>query len=156
MEKLFIFDLDGTVINSDHRTPRLSNGNVDVYQFLAMKSKQTVFKDTLLPLARIMRQWYGVPDTKVAICTSRTMDSLDLHYLKFHRLNHNILLHRTKGDFDTPDGELKAGLISPLLNKFRSIVMFDDNHSVINAVRSIGIRVINSALHNQRLQKGIA
>lgn len=154
MKKLFIFDLDGTVINSDHRTPRLPDGSVDVHGFLAMKNRKMVFRDTLLPLARTMRQAYADPDVTVAVCTSRTMHEMDLHYLRFHRLNHDIMLHRTKGDFDTPDADLKTGLIQPLLDKFRATVMFDDNLSVIDAIRKLGVRVINSTFHNQRLLKG--
>ena len=97
MKKLFIFDLDGTVINSDHRTPRLPDGSVDVHGFLAMKNRKMVFRDTLPPLARTMRQAYADPDVTVAVCTSRTMHEMDLHYLRFHRLNHDIMLYRTKG-----------------------------------------------------------
>jgi hypothetical protein len=153
MKKLFIFDLDGTVIDSEHRTPRLPCGGVDVKAFLDLKSRATVFRDRLLPLARVMRQAHANPDVSVAVCTSRSMSDLDLHYLKFHRLGYDIMLHRTKGDFDTPDGVLKVGLLSPLLDKFRAAVMFDDNLSVIESVRAIGVRVINSTLHNQRLAK---
>jgi len=151
MKKLFIFDLDGTVINSEHRTPRLANGQVDVHGFLAIKSRSTVFKDTLLPLARTMREAHANPDISVAVCTSRTMHPTDLHYLRFHKLGHDIMLHRTKGDFDTPDADLKVGLLRPLLDKFRAAVMFDDNLSVIQAVRALGVRVINSTTHNLRL-----
>jgi hypothetical protein len=61
------------------------------------------------------------------------------------------MLHRIKGDFDTPDAALKTGLIKPLLDKFRSVVMFDDNLSVIEAIRALGVRVINSTHHNRRL-----
>ena len=154
MKKLFIFDLDGTVIDSAHRTPHLPDVRVDVHGFLAQKNRQTVFRDRLLPLARTMRQANANPDITVAVCTSRTMHEMDLHYLKFHRLGHDIMLHRTKGDFDTPDATLKTGLIKPLLDKFRAAVMFDDNLSVIDAVRALGVRVINSTFHNQRLQKG--
>ncbi len=154
MKKLFIFDLDGTVINSEHRTPRLPDGSVDVHGFLSMKNRKMVFRDTLLPLARTMRQAHADPDVTVAVCTSRTMHEMDLHYLRFHRLNHDIMLHRTKGDFDTPDAALKTDLIQPLLDKFRAAVMFDDNLSVIDAVRKLGVRVINSTFHNQRLLKG--
>ena len=81
---------------------------------------------------------------------------MDLHYLRFHKLGHDIMLHRTKGDFDTPDADLKTGLIQPLLDKFRAAVMFDDNLSVIDAIRKLGVRVINSTFHNQRLLKGTA
>ena len=154
MKKLFIFDLDGTVINSEHRTPRLPDGSVDVHGFLAMKNRKMVFRDTLLPLARTMRQAHADPDVTVAVCTSRTMHEMDLHYLRFHKLGHDIMLHRIKGDFDTPDADLKTGLIQPLLDKFRAAVMFDDNLSVIDAIRKLGVRVINSTFHNQRLLKG--
>lgn len=150
MKKLMIFDLDGTVINSEHRTPRLPDGTVDVPGFLAMKSHKSVFRDTLLPLSHTMRDAYKA-GTTVAVCTSRTMSKTDLHYLRFHRLHHHIMLHRTKGDFDTPDGVLKTGLIKPLLDKFKSIVMFDDNLSVIEAIHNLGVRVINSTTHNIRL-----
>lgn len=151
MKKLMVFDLDGTVIDSDHRTPRLPDGSVDVHAFLALKTHRMVFRDTLLPLARVMRKAHADPGTTVAICTSRSMHDSDMHYLRFHRLGHDILLHRTKGDFDTPDGALKVGLLKPLLDKFRSVVMFDDNLSVIDAVRALGVRVINSTFHNKRL-----
>ena len=44
MKKLMVFDLDGTVIDSDHRTPRLPDGSVDVHAFLALKTHRMVFQ----------------------------------------------------------------------------------------------------------------
>lgn len=154
MSKLFIFDLDGTVIDSEHRTPRLPDGRVDVDAFLAMKTHRLVFKDTLLPLARVMRERFRDPNSTVAVCTSRTMSKADHHYLRFHKLHAHLVLHRDSQDRDTPDGVLKTRLLDPILSRFKSVVMFDDNLEVIDAIRALGVRVINSTLHNQRLQKG--
>jgi hypothetical protein len=82
---LYIFDLDGTVIDSDHRTPNNPDGTLNLEGYFAKKSRQNIFKDTLLPLAKVMRSaWEG--GDYVAIATARDMGKDDYDYLAHHGL----------------------------------------------------------------------
>ena len=50
-KKIAIFDLDGTVIDSSHRTPNKPDGTLDLEGYFELRTRKNIFKDTLLPLA---------------------------------------------------------------------------------------------------------
>ena len=55
-KRVFIFDLDGTVIDSEHRTPRDENGKLILQQWFDLATPANIAKDTLLPLASLFRK----------------------------------------------------------------------------------------------------
>ena len=61
---IYIFDLDGTVIDSSHRQLALPNGDIDLTHWKENSTKEKIFKDELLPLARYMKRAIANPNTK--------------------------------------------------------------------------------------------
>ena len=70
MKKIAVFDLDGTVIDSEHRTPNKADGTLDLDGYFQLRTRENIFKDTLLPLAEIMKEMYDSGDYHIVICTA--------------------------------------------------------------------------------------
>ena len=103
---IYIFDLDGTVINSSHRQLALPNGDIDLTHWKENSTKEKIFRDELLPLARYMKRAIANPNTKTAICTARNMSKFDFQYLSQKNLVTDFILYRHNGD-DRPDADMK-------------------------------------------------
>ena len=52
---IYIFDLDGTVIDSSHRFTGNAEGKVNLEKWIADSTRENIFKDSLLPLAKFMK-----------------------------------------------------------------------------------------------------
>lgn len=152
MEKtLRIFDLDGTVIDSSHRQLSREDGTLDLTHWKENCTPAKIFRDKLLPLARIMRQQIRA-GARVIVCTSRVIGEADLAFLKIHGLMPSALLSR--GVTDTrADGEYKIAKLTGYLRQREIVgaVMFDDAASVRKALRPLGVRVIDPVPLNKRL-----
>ena len=88
-KQIAIFDLDGTVIDSAHRTPNKADGTLDLTRYFELRTRESIFKDTLLPLADRMKEMYDSGEWHIVICTAREMDQDDFDFLadnnlKFH------------------------------------------------------------------------
>ena len=81
MKKVYIFDLDKTVINSDHRTPYLANGDLDLGAYRAKQTHSNIMRDQLLPLALYMQALIADGE-KVVIVTARRMIKSDYIFLR--------------------------------------------------------------------------
>ena len=146
-----IFDLDETVINSLHRTPNDAEGNLDLVAYKAKHNRKNVFKDSHLPLARIMKQAKKI-GYKVVILTARDMAKFDYDYLNFHSLNADLILSRniaTAEHYKMNDGDYKAKFI--IDNNLQNGIMIDDNKNVKKALRKLGMVVLCAHKLNKRL-----
>ena len=121
MQRVVIFDLDGTTINSAHRTPKAETGHVLLPEYIRMKTRENIFKDTLLPLAKQLKKLYNDGLTYVVICTSRMMDKDDYDYLKANNIQYNKMLSRPD-NCTLPDGKFKI----MMFNKIRNLKQFKD------------------------------
>jgi len=152
MKNVIIFDLDDTVINSRHRQPNKPDGTLDLQAYFAMKTRENIFRDTLLPLAKEMQRLYT--DNYIIVCTSRNMDIHDYDYLTKYNLPYHKMLCRRHMEM-TPDAVLKTRLLGSFLSlrqfKRKHKVMFDDAKPVITAIRKMGIPCLNSIAVNNRL-----
>lgn len=90
-----IFDLDGTVIDSSHRTPNNPDGTLNLRAYFANKTRESVMADSLLPLADTMRNLF-TKNYFIIICTARDMNKDDYDFLEKHNLNSHIRLNRNK------------------------------------------------------------
>ena len=73
---IYIFDLDHTVIDSSHRQLTRADGSLDLDHWIENCTRQKIFADELLPLARLMRSAYSVGHT-VIVCTARVLSAHD-------------------------------------------------------------------------------
>lgn len=151
-----IFDLDGTVINSDHRKATKADGSLDLDHWFENNTPDKIARDSLLPLARIMRNIKAAGHT-VIICTARSFQVADLDFLYDNNLPFDVLLYREPGNMEGDDS-LKVRLLSDYFASkgYSSVaaakpIMFDDNLKVIDAMLKIGITCYDATIANRRL-----
>jgi hypothetical protein len=154
-----IWDLDGTVIDSSHRYSTLPNGDIDLPRWIADNTKANIERDSLLPLARLMRSNWRQGDT-VIICTARVLGIHDHCFLADHGIKANFILSRALGD-NRGDAEMKraklialfADLKVPFARWTRNATFYDDNQGVLDMAEKIGIRTRNAVKLNLQLTR---
>jgi hypothetical protein len=155
-KRIYVFDLDETIIDSAHRTPNKPDGTLDLERYFALKNRDSIFRDTLLPLAAFFKA-IDRTENYVIICTARVMTDDDYAFLAHHNLvAHKVLCRPEDGSENcVKDGVLKARKIQRLRNlrQFRNkpVYMWDDAKPVIRAMRKIGVTCMNAIKVNQRL-----
>jgi hypothetical protein len=132
MRYIAIFDLDETVIDSRHRTPNNPDGTLNLAAYIERHTAENVAKDTLLPLARVMRAAYNA-GAYVIVLTARDMKDCDYAFLRDKGLPYHKIMSRDRANekhYKMSDGDYKARWILPFLNlkQFRNkpVIMFDD------------------------------
>ena len=151
-----VFDLDETVVNSQHRTPCFPDGTLNLEQYIAKHTRENVFLDTLLPLARTMQNAINSGYT-VAILTARDMAQADYDFLSLHGIKPKHIYSRdkckTKKHYQMRDGEYKVAWLQKIAKKVTSkhVIMFDDSKVVKKAMRQAGIVCICAHKVNKRL-----
>ena len=154
-----IWDLDGTVIDSSHRYSTLPNGDIDLPRWIADNTKANIERDSLLPLARLMRSNWRQGDT-VIICTARVLGIHDHCFLADHGIKANFILSRALGD-NRGDAEMKraklfalfADLKVPFARWTRNATFYDDNQGVLDMAKKIGIRAKDAVQLNLQLTR---
>lgn len=154
-KSLILYDLDDTVINSRHRTPNFSDGTLDLKKYMQLHTRENVFKDTLLPLAHIMRKQIR-QGYNVGILTARDMKEADYDFLSINGILPRLIMSRdnckTKEHYFKSDGLYKLEWLLKLKpESLENAVIFDDSENVKNILRGSGFTVkcphkINSAL----------
>lgn len=156
MKRVVIFDLDETIIDSKHRTPNRPDGTLDLDRYFALKNRDSIMRDTLLPLAAFFKA-LDRSENYVVICTARAMNQDDRDYLALHGLDAHLVLCRPEDGSENhiKDATLKARKIQRLRNlkQFRDkpVTMFDDSPPVIRKMRETGIVCLNAIKVNETL-----
>ena len=148
----YIFDLDGTVIDSSHRL----GDSLDDWRRL--NTPANVAKDSPLPLLDQMRDAIA-DDLDVIVCTSRVMAGRDFRWLDDHGIRGVTILCRDVDD-DRLCGFFKLALLHDYAKslgmtwaRFRQTsIMFDDSIDVQNTLRSVGLRVIDPVNYNLNIR----
>jgi len=156
---LFIFDLDGTAIDSSHRQNTLPDGSLNLVDWLDNNTPDRIAQDTLLPLGR---QWALGLQHKVAIITARSFQDADYAFLEKHDLRYDFIYSRKAGD-TTPDAQLKRLALYRLANDLGKSVrwlaafatFYDDNLSVLDMASELGIKTVNATTYNNNQRKGL-
>lgn len=166
----FIFDLDGTVVDTSHRYRNTPEGHCDLDYWFANSTPEMIAKDALLPLADTMRRYYR-EGHEIIICTARSWDRHPLMtvepgpmYEKFladNDLRYHHLLYRNMAgpDHETlGDGDLKTRLLDDLAaregwpeNWRIDACMWDDNVNVIKKMFRDKLMCFDAVKHNARL-----
>ena len=154
MQRVVIFDLDETTINSTHRTPRTEQGALILPEYFRLKTRENIFKDTLLPLAKQLKKLYNDGLTYVVICTARNMEKDDYDYLKMHNIKYNKILSRPK-NCALSDGKFKLTMFNRIRNlkQFRHLpfFFFDDMPDNIRVGRKCNFVSLNANKINKKL-----
>lgn len=153
---ILIFDLDETVIDSRHRTPNNPDGTLNLSAYMEKHTPENVAKDTLLPLARILKNAFG-NGSYIVILTARDMKECDYEYLAANGIRFNKIMSRDKASathYKLSDGEYKLRWIRNFLNlkQFAKLpaVMFDDAKPVKSTLRKL-FPVLCAHKMNERL-----
>lgn len=158
---LYIFDLDGTAIDSSHRQNTLPDGSLNLSAWRENSTPEMIARDSLLPLGEQWRDMVarGLDGTNVqiGIITARVMGAADLQYLDDNGLHYDYLYSRTEGDTSN-DAALKKIMLFDLARDMgRSITwlqnfawFYDDNLGVIEMGSNLGINMVNSTFYNQK------
>jgi hypothetical protein len=158
---LYIFDLDGTAIDSSHRANTLADGSLNLAAWRENSTPEMIARDSLLPLGEQWRDMVarGLEGThvKIAIITARVMGAADLQYLDDNGLAYDYIYSRNEGDH-MPDDMLKKIMLHRLARDMgRSMKwlqnfawFYDDNLGVIEMGGDLGINMVNSTLYNQK------
>ncbi len=171
---IFIFDLDGTVIDTAHRYRNKPCGTIDMAYWFANCTPEKIAADKLLPLADVMRRYYAEGHT-VVICTARCFRDADHKYLADNDIPHHFLLSRQGRFVDETspeyadsyhgfigdsrgDGEMKSAMLDEwavsqgLPENWRiNACMFDDNVAVIRRMMQDRLMCFNAVKYNERL-----
>ena len=156
----FIFDLDGTVVDSSHR-----QGDGSLNDWRRMNTVGNIMRDGLLPLAGKMQT--AIQDgLDIWVCTSRVMGKADFAFLRLQNLlpNGGPVIHRIGENDQRPCGELKlaklrgyaAGMGITWAQFAHDSIMFDDSLDVQKTLRGAGIRVIDPVQFNTYIQNKVA
>lgn len=150
----FIFDLDGTVIDSSHRQ------GATLEDWRAMNTRDNIAADGELPLFDHFKD--SLDDgLDVIVCTSRVMGEADFEWLDAHGITNCTVICRAEGDerncgfFKLSSLRDYATSLGMTWGRFvNGCLMFDDSHEVQNTLRSAGLRVVDPVPFNLRLTNG--
>jgi hydroxymethylpyrimidine pyrophosphatase-like HAD family hydrolase len=149
--KIYIFDLDGTIIDSSHRATHDEEGNIDLKGWKEKSTKDFIFQDSLLPLYAKLQEVYKNGDM-VILCTARELGQWDYEYINMHNIYYDRIISRPKGN-QTKDHILKKNQCRYLftLPQYRNIEkwFFDDNWSNLEALAELGAVVSDARQWNK-------
>lgn len=152
------FDLDGTVINSEHRKCTLPDGTLDLEHWIENSTREKVAMDSTLPIVQTMRKAYLNRHT-VLIITARVLGEADYEFFMENDIPYTHILSRpegcTMGDADLKDILLRLYAQSENLTWKRfclQFLMYDDATPVIDRMTEIGIDCIDAVKQNQLLR----
>ena len=95
IKNIVIFDLDQTVIDSSHRNPNNADGTLNLEQYFKLRTRNSIFKDKLLPLAKVFKQ-LNTEENYIIVATARNIDYNDIDFLKSKGLIPNKIPTRTR------------------------------------------------------------
>ena len=156
---IYIFDLDHTVIDSSHRQLTRADGSLDLDHWIENCTREKIYQDKLLPLARLMRSAYS-QGHQVIVCTARVLSVWDHAFLADHDLKAHAILSRPMGCADADD-MLKENLLFdyfkgvPLARWTRQAYFYDDNKNVLKMAKKLGIHARDAVQLNSKLQKAV-
>ncbi len=160
--KLYLFDLDRTLIHSDARVLPCydAHGNLNIEKYRRTQTPEGgIYSDSILPLVKVYRRLKKQKNARVYCVTAREFNHHDLNYLELNDLKFDRIYERgtvsTKIRQNLGDGVYKADIIRPLLNlkqfSKENTCIFDDNKSVLNNCSLLGIKCFNAITLNNRL-----
>lgn len=168
-QKLHVFDLDGTTIDSFHRVESCikPDGDLDLQAYRETAcTHDKVQADTLLPLSKYMQDLIQRGE-KVAICTARKMSKTDYVYLRKAGMRVSTICSRdqlfkhfdpvqAKAIYHMKDADYKHFWLQRLqiLFPLHSLVIYDDHQGVLEMAKEIGVIAYDAKEVNQILDAG--
>ena len=154
---LFIFDLDGTVIDSSHRALANADGSINLDFWRENSTPEMIAKDKLLPLANGWRSIAGDSRHQIVVMTARVIGEADYDFLINNGLIADFIYSRPEG-VTLADDILKRNFLISLKRDIKKslawirshAIMFDDNANVRYTMRNELIKAYNPTQYNAR------
>lgn len=131
----YIFDIDGTLANTQHRTHLLPNNGGSWQQFFEAQSNDPLIE----PVGYLLKT---LAEKHTIICVSGRPDTyreMTREWLALHNLPVELLLMRRKTD-KRPDNEVKRDIYTKTIKPYFNVKMiFDDRDMVVKMWREIGL-----------------
>lgn len=145
--KICIYDLDGTIIDSSHRTKYMENGELDLANWIENNTKENIFKDDLLPMYWQLRSDYEQGNI-IVLCTARELGKWDYEYIHQMGIYYDYIISRPKG-ISTKDEILKKAQLRHFWNfkqfKKMSKTFADDRQENLDEIQTLGnVSLINA------------
>ena len=152
MQPLFLFDLDGTCVDSTHR----QGETLDDWK--RMNTAKNIWADTLLPYANVLRNTMA-EGLDCGILTSRVLSVIDYAFLDHHGLLPRLIMSRSKHN-NLPCGQFKLAelLLFARTNEIewdtfaKNTILFDDDLDVQKTLRKNRVRVIAPESYNNYME----
>jgi phosphoglycolate phosphatase-like HAD superfamily hydrolase len=139
-EKVIVFDIDGTLANSQHRMHWVSSKPKNWRACDAAIPQDTVFEDIRWLL-------HSLSSNRIIICTGRSESTRKVteQWLADNDISYSALYMRKEGDY-RKDSIIKAELLYQIMFDYsKPYLWFDDRQQVVDAIRAEGIRVLQVA-----------
>jgi len=134
----FIFDIDGTIADCNHRVHHLNGRTKNWAAFNAAMADDTPIESTIMVMNALSH------NHAIILLTGRSEESRDITeaWLSRHSISADCLLMRGIDDF-RQDWEMKEDFVSEILNKFDVHGAFDDSEGVLAMLNRRGIRTFD-------------
>ena len=140
LKTLYVWDLDGTTIDSSHRALTNSEGGIDLDNWRNHTPKQ-ILQDSPTELTPYMKKCIADENAVNWICTSRVLSGADNRLIDRLGIRTKVILSRDENDNreDVPYkmAKIKKRLNLPQFKKMKKVV-FDDRADVRDAFRNLG------------------
>ncbi len=150
--KTYIFDLDGTIVDSSHRLKIFADGSVDLEYWRDHSTFREIMLDTLLPLAKVFKSLIGQSETQIIICTARPLKAADHAFLREKGLFCNYAYDRNdwvEALEGAPANKRRQVERIVADNPDSSFVFYEDNQRIRAEVAKIpGVECVDPSLYN--------
>jgi|TARA_B110000977_G_C10919409_1_gene432479 hypothetical protein len=137
-----IFDIDGTLMDIEHRKKFVEQKPKDWNSFRDLTSEDVPNLDVFAVAIALQKAGNTI---LVASGRNKSQRAITLKQLTSQGLVFNELYLRSDNDY-RPDYELKSGMLDTMLEAgYNPTLVFDDRTSVVNMWRSRGLRAVQVA-----------
>lgn len=140
LKLIHVYDLDGVLVDTEHRYRNLSSGVIDLDYWIENRTAEKMAHDKLLPLAKQYVADCINPQIYTIVCTSRVYHALDIQFITTRLGSPDKLIMRPDGNTDA-DAILKRRQLQRLFNlkQFQWLPrkLWEDNPRNINALRDL-------------------
>jgi len=143
MNKIIVFDIDGTLADVTHRRQYVATKPKNWAAWNAGMSRDTVHEDIRWMLMKLRR----VPGSKTILCSGRGEETREVteQWLSDNRIPYEDLYMRKTKDY-RQDSIVKVELLAQIREEHGEPYMwFDDRQQVVDAIRAEGVRVLQVA-----------
>lgn len=141
MEKIVIFDIDGTLADCRHRQVHVQGKNKNWKKFFGAADDD----EPIEGIVYILRSLWKQRDCRIVLCTGRpeSMRPRTLRWFEKHEIFYDELLMRKEGDF-RQDAIVKKEMLL-VLGKENILFVIDDRKQAVEMWREEGILCLQCA-----------